>query len=494
MGSYGYYTGNGNIPENKREEFSKHIIKILNYGGMMQFEKVNLFGYEISLLKPLRLEGEKEICFHYNYFEEDSWETAGYDPKDAIFYTEKIGSYEFCDVVTAAYLLYELYDDGIGLACSDSQIAGASYVGWINQVLGTTFSMKKRFRIWEQIEHIILTKDECRNLNFVPRGMMYLAGGTELADFFYIKEGTASLTKDVVETGTYPFDVYFCKEAIRRFLYGGDPGARLELVYNLLKRNRDARMAIGDTELAKLSEYSLFLPARVFVYLAAELTGGTFRDEWEKVRNEVYHDEVMKQYESDTLKQWRAEKRSEWIAPIRTADALRQDSYFLFYNTPEELKQTPNYYLSDDDRLYWWDGSDEVILSEKADAWLRKLAQKHEEIMQTLSENEPSYDVYLERFIKLLSDANNYYKRIFPFREMFYEFLRNITRKEYIAAIELFQILVHENKEEGKIINHTQGSWSSKSRNVTHNIARLRLKRYLSVMANLGLRKKYFSF
>ena len=178
---------------------------------------------------------------------------------------------------------------------------------------------------------------------------------------------------------------------------------------------------------------------------------------------------------------------TEWYLSMKNYGVMKITDFKVFDNDQ-------NYYLSDDDRLYWWDGSDEVILSEKADAWLRKLAQKHEEIMQTFSENEPSYDVCLENFIKLLSDANNYYKRIFPFREMFYEFLRNITRKEYIAAIELFQILVHENKEEGKIINHTQGGWSSKSRNVTHNMARLRLKRYLSVMANPGLRKKYFSF
>lgn len=26
------------------------------------------------------------------------------------------------------------------------------------------------------------------------------------------------------------------------------------------------------------------------------------------------------------------------------------------YNTPEELRGKPNYYLSDDDRLYWWVG------------------------------------------------------------------------------------------------------------------------------------------
>ena len=49
MGSYGYYTGNHKIPEEKIPEFTERVIKILNYGGMMKFEEVSLFGKKIAL-------------------------------------------------------------------------------------------------------------------------------------------------------------------------------------------------------------------------------------------------------------------------------------------------------------------------------------------------------------------------------------------------------------------------------------------------------------
>ncbi len=123
----------------------------------------------------------------------------------------------------------------------------------------------------------------------------------------------------------------------------------------------------------------------------------------------------------------------------------------------------------DDDRLHWWDGTDEVILSEKMDRWLKE-------------------------FWSLLVRNGQYYKRIYPFQTMFYEFLQNGNRIEYRAAIELLKLISDENREEGKIIEKVKRDWDLVSRNVTHNTGRLRVKRYFSVMANRALRKKYFGF
>jgi hypothetical protein len=96
--------------------------------------------------------------------------------------------------------------------------------------------------------------------------------------------------------------------------------------------------------------------------------------------------------------------------------------------------------------------------------------------------------------IELLDKIRVYYRRIYAFQSMFYEFINCSGEKEYRAAIALLKELYEENKEDGKIIETIRGSWDLASRNVTHNIARIRLKRYLSVMANKELRKLYFGF
>lgn len=155
MGTFGSYTGNMNIAEKDKQRFNKQIEKILNYGGMMQFEPANMYGHEIGLLKPIELYPESKVYFHYNYFEDDAWETAGFDTEDSYFWSEKIGGNEFCDVVTAVHMLYELYDEEPGYAEIDGDfINSTDYTGWINHLLGTNFSMKKRFQLWKILKHM----------------------------------------------------------------------------------------------------------------------------------------------------------------------------------------------------------------------------------------------------------------------------------------------------------------------------------------------------
>jgi hypothetical protein len=167
----------------------------------------------------------------------------------------------------------------------------------------------------------------------------------------------------------------------------------------------------------------------------------------------------------------------------------------LFYDTPEELKGKPNYYISDDDRMYWWDGTDEVRISDETDTWIRELAYRHKQIAETLVDQAPDSPLdFLRTMIELLDKIRVYYRRIYAFQTMFYEFINCSGEKEYRAAIALLRELYEENKEDGKIIETIRGSWDLASRNVTHNIARIRIKRYLSVIANTKLRKLYFGF
>ena len=69
-------------------------------------------------------------------------------------------------------------------------------------------------------------------------------------------------------------------------------------------------------------------------------------------------------------------------------------------------------------------------------------------------------------------------------------FIKNGTINTITNGIINGDILI----EDGKIIEKARNKWDMVSRNVTHNIGRLRLKRYLATMANVKLRKRYFGF
>lgn len=492
------------IPEKKRECFGRQMMKLLNYGGMMQFEKVSLFGHELFLLKPVELSSEGKVDFWYNYFEERSWENAGFYMDDSYFYSDKIGECEFSDVILAAYMLYEMYDDSPGFAMCNGEIVDPEiYGGWLNHILGTTFSMKKRCNLWEAAEHIAFlrsdyeypfSRNELRSL--IPDELLKAAEGTELSDLLYIIYGTESLNSDHIVPGAYSEDIYRCKMALLSFqeCYGDK---FYEHLLQFLQLNRNRREKSTHENLTVLAELSMFLPARVFVYLAAEIKRESFWKLWKEWKDKVYHDEQMKQYASEKLQEQRRKWREQIIPEIKTAEFLRQDNWLTFYHTPEELKGKSNYYLTDDDRLFWWDGTDEVVMSDEMTIWLKELADRHRNLMELPDAGcGDRFDSsnFIEDFIILLDEICNYYKRIYPFKTMFYDFYQNSEKKEYRAAVALLEMLYEENKEDGRIIKYARGSWDMVSKNVTQNIARLRLKRYLSVMANIKVRKKYFGF
>ena len=73
MGTFArlFNTSGGIIPKHKRNEFAEKIEKIFQVGGMMEIERVQLYGKKISMLRKARMH-ENGMDFYYNYFEDDN--------------------------------------------------------------------------------------------------------------------------------------------------------------------------------------------------------------------------------------------------------------------------------------------------------------------------------------------------------------------------------------------------------------------------------------
>lgn len=497
MGSFAKYYGNTQIPEDKQELFIEQMRRILDLGGMMDTTEVKMFDQTLALLQPVGTIKEDKIYFHYNYFEDRGWETACFTPKETDLWSGKIGDFEFSDTMTAAYMLYELYDSDYGFAKKDCDFVDASKtIGWLNHILGTQFSLGKRADLWSCIEWNTFSEEWSRTemymlRDLIPYDRRNAVGGTDLTDLLYIIHGTEKLIEEGVQSESYAFDILQCKQELFRFL-GSNPD--IEILWNLLRKSYKEREQEKAEELLPLAKLTLHMPARVFVYLTAEICKDNFWELWRNLYDKVYHDEKIKAYASEELVEWRRKRLQEPFAPIRTSDFLRQNGHFAFYDTPEELKGKPNYYLSDADRLYWWDGSDEVRITAETDTWLKELAARYKKIAENKELEENSISG-LRSFMEMLAEINVYYWHIFPFESMFYDFVEHISQPEYAAGIELLHQVADakENREAGEISNYG-GIGDTKSKNVTGNSGRIQIKRLYAVMANKSLRHKYFGF
>lgn len=145
MGTFVYLEGEPKIPDNKKDEFNRNMIKLMHAGCVGTYDTVTLFDKEINLWSPVKKDKEDGVYyFDSNYFEDDVWESCGYDPKNQNLWSNKSGYDSLSETLQGMYLLYELYSDNC-VALINNRCVSASYVNWINYVLNTNYPVGFRF-------------------------------------------------------------------------------------------------------------------------------------------------------------------------------------------------------------------------------------------------------------------------------------------------------------------------------------------------------------
>ena len=78
---------------------------------------------------------------------------------------------------------------------------------------------------------------------------------------------------------------------------------------------------------------------------------------------------------------------TEPFSEVTTSEYFRQTGYTAFWHMPGEERTEADYILTDDDRLYWWDGTDEVIISEN----VITLFEEYKLLFKLMLENELTF-------------------------------------------------------------------------------------------------------
>ena len=150
MGTFSYFLGEMDIPEERREEFAQGALKLLRAGGMLIAEPTSMFGHQIYLLHPPELDEEGRAYGCYNYFEDDCWESWSLDAKNGRFACGKIGYRQFHAVALAMGVYTSLYCKSFSAATLESRLLyEGRFIGWINYVLGTQYTNQRATQLWE---------------------------------------------------------------------------------------------------------------------------------------------------------------------------------------------------------------------------------------------------------------------------------------------------------------------------------------------------------
>ena len=147
MGTFLDCVGKPHIPEDRREEFQQRMLRLFREGGMMCWEKVEMFGKKNSLLYFPEPDENGHLWFNYNYFEDDCWEDAGMH--DGSIFSNKVGWQHFCRVMSAAYVLEERSSDTPCFAdLRDPDIPHWFTLGWLKYLFGEELPLESP-SIWD---------------------------------------------------------------------------------------------------------------------------------------------------------------------------------------------------------------------------------------------------------------------------------------------------------------------------------------------------------
>lgn len=118
---------------------------------MMDIDEVSLYGRRLVLLRRPEVDMDSNsVCFCYNYFENDCWETAGYHPENGCFVTNKVGTRQFNLVCRAVYVLLEFYDESFRISEEDGHVYDAqSVLGWLNYLFDEAYTNARVLDLWK---------------------------------------------------------------------------------------------------------------------------------------------------------------------------------------------------------------------------------------------------------------------------------------------------------------------------------------------------------
>lgn len=504
MGTFAglFVSGTAGIPDSKRDEFSERIEKLYQAGGMMEVNDVELFGTRVVTIRKAAMR-ENGMDFYYNYFEDDYWENAGFDRENGKVYSEKIGWSYFHRAVVAAYVLEEIYTNGIASAMvNEEPVISWGYVGWINYLFHERYHIKNydKWKLFEAFHEI-----EDRDMSYINWnrfvGKRYelistceiwavLYGTDEALEKFdnnlkkeedvgyiaidYMKEMKKALLQ-------YKENRRENEETQLNFLLGAIR-AYYENEEEIKESEKEAGERNSDEALKKIITCLKYSDAPAFAMkVVAEMYDMNFWDVWNRIKD---------------------------IAKRKMTELYgNQDYYIMPITTKEFFGQLP------DDMIPYWEEDCDIEFSEDLWGWFRQLKDKYQMLMQEndLLENPLKY------IIELMKYADDNYYHIYTFTDFFEESAEHLTDKRYQALWRLYGLMLHAPKYEkaGSVIFVPTGpeyehmglhylgeqpkrrlstSWEIMEDSKRNNIARVNLRRYMALVANKSLRKRVFGF
>ena len=482
-----YSNEDSKIPESKKQEFQERIQKLFQAGGMMEVEPVTLLGKKLAVLRKVTMK-EDGMSFHYNYFEEDVWENAGFSIARNSVWSNKIGGLAFHRAIVSAYVLQELYTDGIAATISGGElVTDWGYVGWINYLFNEKFLIKN-FDTWELYENThdkeYLWED---GVSFGRELLAFIStceinavrNGTKKAIEMAERMNVSKIEKLLLEL------MIKASKEIEKFSVenNSDEKEQVDTLMEAIKNfySQEERNSLDIPE-SKILRFINILDSPVFlVKCSAEIYSMDFWALWGRIKH---------------------------IAKRKVPEHLSANGCYI-----EPISTEKWFHVSSDDLILYWEEDGKITFSTELENWFKTLHNRFKEILtEELNIKNP-----LSYILNLMEEASDNYFRIYTQAEFFEESLENLNNRKFQALWKLYEEMIHDPicVKAGDVIfvpnepgHENEGlhywgeqpkrrlisNWEFMNPEMKQNKGRVTLRRYMALVANKALRRKVFGF
>lgn len=337
--------GTVRIPEDRKEEFNRHILKILDVCGIRKTEEMKLGGQTVTVVRRPEADEQGIVNFDYSIFEKKKRKTAIYNMNTCELVVSDRGYGEFGLVMNIIMVMQEAYSEERCYFMYRGKPGNVEvYALLIRGILGIKLNFSHRAKTWDMLLFMKNT-EEYQNVTWK---MILDAYSFEFCEF--IPEqflGSFGLDSETIEVPEEPFTggKTEIKEAVKGKLKYFAYQVMAEIIEregvehleNYLKELLDAHLQRRQ-ELAKddryglIAEISLYVLPSVIVHGYAVAIHQNFWDVWKKLEIKGYSEIIMKQRDTGDAKD---EEDSGFIPFYRAIQRDNEDEFIEFRKNRE---------------------------------------------------------------------------------------------------------------------------------------------------------------
>ena len=475
------------VPQEKRKELGEKLYKLMTLAGMMEEGRFSLYGTIYRTLKPIQF-NDDGFYFSYNYFEEDTWEDAGYDEKKGRFWSSKLGHRQFALGILAGYALECAYLPCLSAIDYDGSVStGRPYLMWANTALDEHYTTQNG----DPWEIYLLLRELGQETYYSAKDFSsywYTAIGFKgLMDIIAVTEGIQAVLDELGQE-------QYKEENDEEYQYRLGRKANVEfMIQTITQFKEESNMSVQEQY-----EYLIGLVRDVFTDQDNEQTRGKYDErnifqmyciimayKYTAVLGKIIADV----YEKDFWEVW------DRIKDVAKRETIKSQTYD--YPTEEFFQ------VSKDDLIYFWTKEKPIEFSEDLQAWLQGLKSRFDQIMA----EGVNMQFPFRRIKATLDFAQEHYVRIYVFDDFMNETMDYITDARFIALWQLFDEVLHdpENLKAASVLfeiadpnwvgsSRKCDQWGCLSSEDKFNKGRQAMRRFLALVANRDLRNKVFGF